>query len=287
MRPVLAATLLALALQGADAAGLAPPMIDAHAHYTEEDARALPPAALLAQLDAAGVTRVLVSGTPPALALTLHRQAPERVVPLLGVYTSALGKALWMHDTTLPARVQAQLDTGPWAGIGELHLFARDAASPVFEALVRLAEARGLLLLVHGDAEVLDRAFALAPGLRVLWAHLGTVPRPDAVEATLERHAGRALWVDTSVRDERIAPEGVLLPEWRELFARHPTRIVVAVDAFSTQRWQRYGEVVSTIRTWLDGLPPGLAQRLRHDNAAAMLAAGPVHAPGPGAAAAR
>lgn len=250
----------------------APPMIDAHGHYTAADAAAFTPAALVAKMDTAGVRRLLVSGTPPELAQVLHHHAPERFVPFLGVYTSNLGKALWMHDRQLPERVREQLAAGHWAGLGELHLFAPQAASPVFAALVELAAEHRLILLLHGDAAVVDRTFELDPQARVLWAHLGTVPEPEVVDAVLQRHAGRALWVDTSVRDERIAPGGVLLPGWRALFERHPTRFVVAVDAFSTQRWGRYGEVVAGIRTWLDGLPPALARRLRHDNAAALLA---------------
>ena len=79
--------------------------------------------------------------------------------------------------------------------------------------------------------------------------------------------------VDTSVRDERIAPGGRLLPAWRALFKGHPERFAVAVDAFSTQRWGRYGQVLASVRTWLDTLPAPLARRLRHDNAAAMLCA--------------
>lgn len=266
----------ALATSGAAVAAPAPglpPMIDAHSHYTAADARQLSPADVVATLDAAGVSRVVIAGTPAALALQLHRHAPERVWPFLGVYASEADKATWMHDLGLPQRVRALLDDGPWAGLGELHLFARDAHSPVFAALVQTAAERGLVLMLHGDVEVVDRAFALAPGLRVLWAHLGTEPEPARLEAALDRHRGRALWVDTSVRDERIAPGGVLRPEWRALFERHPARFVVAVDAFSTGRWQRYGAVVAAIRTWVDTLPPDLAQRLRHDNAVAMMAA--------------
>ena len=251
----------------------APPMIDAHGHYTTTDAEAFAPADIVAKMDAAGVHRLVVSGTPPELAQVLHRHAPDRFVPLLGVYTSTLGKALWMHDARLPERVRGQLASGHWAGLGELHLFARDARSPVFAALVQVAAAQRLLLLIHGDAAVVDRVFELDPQARVLWAHLGTVPEPAAVEAVLERHAGRALWVDTSVRDERIAPNGHLLPAWRALFEGHPERFVVAVDAFSTQRWGRYGQVVASVRIWLDTLPAPLARRLRHDNAAAMLSA--------------
>ncbi len=269
----------ALAAAQAGAAGTEgtalPPMIDAHSHYTAADAEPLAPADIVATLDAAGVRRVVISGTPAGLAQQLHRHAPQRVWPFLGVYAADGDKATWMHDTTLPSRVRAALDEGHWVGLGELHLFARDAGSPVFAELVRLADARGLVLMLHGDAEVVDRAFELAPKVRVLWAHLGTVPEPAAVAAVLARHRGRALWVDTSVRDERIAPGGVLQPAWRTLFERHPTRFVVAVDSFSTARWQRYGQVVAAIRTWAGALPPALARRLLHDNAEAMMGGQP------------
>jgi len=76
------------------------------------------------------------------------------------------------------------------------------------------------------------------------------------------------LWIDTSVRDERIAPGGVLLPAWRALFARHPERFMVAVDTFSINRWQHYEDVVADIRRWTGPLPQPLKGNLLHDNAA-------------------
>lgn len=245
-----------------------PAMIDAHAHYSAPDADALSADAVLAKLDAAGVRRMVVTSSPPDLAQALHRHAPERFIPLLGVYTSDLQKANWVHDPGLPERVAAHLQHGTWAGIGELHLFARDARQPVFEALVRLAAARKLVLMIHGDAEVIEQAFAVAPEARVLWAHLGTQPEPPVLDAMLSRFP--RLWIDTSVRDERIAPEGTLLPAWRALFERHPERFVVAVDSFSINRWQHYETVVARIRSWVDPLPQPLKSKLLHDNAAQM-----------------
>jgi len=271
-RAGLACALAGLLHAGA-AAGQPAPMIDAHAHYTLADSSAFGPEAILATLDAAGVQRMVVTGTPPELAQTLYRYAPDRILPVLGVYAEGAHKDNWVHDAALPARVAAMLESGRWAALGELHLFAADAHAPVFEALAKLADAHRLVLLLHGDAAVVARAFALAPGLRILWAHLGTDPRPEALEPMLTRYPN--LWIDTSVRDERIAPGGRLLPEWRALFERHPDRFVVAVDSFSTHRWRRYGEVVETIRTWTAGLPPGLRDRLLHDNAARLFEAFP------------
>jgi hypothetical protein len=243
-----------------------PAMIDAHAHYSAPDAAALSADAVLARLDAAGVRQMVVTSSPPELAQALYRHAPTRIIPLLGVYTSDLHKANWMHDPGLPARAVAQLQSGTWAGIGELHLFAGDARQPVFEALARLAAARKLVLLIHGDAEVVEQAFAVAPEARVLWAHLGTQPEPPALASMLERYPG--LWIDTSVRDERIAPGGTLQPAWRALFERYPDRFVVAVDTFSVNRWQHYETVVATIRNWVDPLPQPLKGKLLYENAA-------------------
>jgi hypothetical protein len=248
------------------AAQAAPPMIDAHGHYTAADAASLAPEAVVAKLDAAGVHRLVVSGISPELAQRLYRHAPARMIPLLGVYRAETDKAIWMQDTTLPARVEATLAQGAWAGIGELHLFAADARTPVFERLVGLADRHGLVLMIHGDAEVVAHAFALAPRLRVLWAHLGTEPEPALLEQMIARYPEQ-LWIDTSVRDERIAPEGRLLPAWRALFERHPQRFVVAVDTFSVNRWHGYEQVVRQIRGWVDALPQALQDNLLRANA--------------------
>lgn len=262
-----AAFLLALLVGDVDAGAAAPPppMIDAHAHYSAPDAAALSPVDALARLDAAGVRRLVATSSPPQLAQQLYRHAPDRVIPLLGVYASDLHKGNWVHDAALPARVAAELETGDWAGIGELHLFAHDAQQPVFAQLARLAAAHRAVLMLHGDPEVVEQAFAVAPGVRVLWAHLGTRPEPDALAAMLDRFPN--LWIDTSVRDERIAPDGALLPAWRALLERHPDRFVVAVDTFSVNRWLQYEAVVAGIRRWVDPLPQPLKDNLLHDNA--------------------
>ncbi|MCU0809824.1 MAG: amidohydrolase [Thiobacillaceae bacterium] len=247
------------------------PMIDAHAHYSMPDAQVLSPDAVLERLDAANVSRLVVTSSPPQLAQQLYRRAPQRVIPLLGVYGSDRDKGNWMRDPSLPARVETWLGEGHWAGVGELHLFAADARNPVFERLVRIADAHRLVLMIHGDEEVVSRAFELAPEIRVLWAHLGTQPQPQRLARMLDRYP-QQLWIDTSVRDERIAPGGRLLPEWRALFERYPDRFVAAVDTFSVNRWQQYEAVVRQIRAWVGTLPEPLRSNLLHDNAARLFA---------------
>ena len=256
-----------LSAAGAAAGPTLPAMIDAHAHYSAPDAAVFSPDAVRSKLDAAGVRLLVATSSPPHLAQHLYQHMPDRVIPLLGVYAADLHKANWVHDTCLPAQVTAQLQSGDWAGIGELHLFAGDARQPVFEQLVQLAAARKLVLMLHGDAEVIERAFAIAPHVRVLWAHLGTEPQPALLASMLERYPD-TLWIDTSVRDERIAPNGTLLPPWQRLFEHFPERFVVAVDTFSVNRWRHYEAVVADVRRWTHPLPVQLRINLLHDNAA-------------------
>lgn len=243
------------------------PLIDAHLHYTGVDAAELPPAAIISRFDANRIEAALVSGQPQWPVEALSRAAPARILPLLSVYRGPVDKERWMHDPDLPARVEEALDRGIYRGIGELHLFAGDRDSSVLAALVELAEARDLVLQVHGDAEVIEAIFARAPRVRLIWAHLGTDPRPQVVGEMLSRY--RRLFVDTSVRDERfVDAEGCLWPQWRRFFVAHQDRVLVGVDTYWTPRWRGFDAVVSRLRRWLDQLPPEVADRLAYQNAA-------------------
>jgi len=241
-------------------------IVDAHLHYTGVDAAALPPSEIIDILDRNGIQAAVVSGMPTWPVERLYEAAPTRILPFLGVYRSADDKRHWMDDPALLPWVETELDTGIYRGIGELHLFAPDRHSPVLAALVDLAQQRGLLLQVHGDAEVIDAVFARAPSVTVLWAHLGTDPRPVELAPVLARHP--RLYLDTSVRDERFVDEqGRLLPHWYRFFVEHADRVLVGVDTYWTRRWRRLDAEVAQIRAWLDQLPPDVADRIAHGNA--------------------
>jgi hypothetical protein len=267
--PAAAAASLAAAPLAADPPAL--PIFDAHLHYTGVDAAALPPAVILAILDRNAITRAVVSGLPNRAVERLHAAAPQRIIPFLNVYRGPDPKRDWMHDAELPARARALLDAagGLYRGIGELHIFAADAESPVLMALADLAAERGLLLQLHGDAAVIDAVFARQPGLTVLWAHLGTRPHPDALAPVLARHP--RLYVDTSVRDGRFVDDaGRLKPVWRAFFIAHAERVLVGVDTYWTKRWQGFDAVAAEMRGWLRQLPPAVAAKLARENAAAL-----------------
>ncbi|MCU0842350.1 MAG: amidohydrolase [Thiobacillaceae bacterium] len=252
-------------LSSCPAAGMERPLFDAHLHYGAEDARSHSPEQILAILEGNGIVRAVVNGSPADHAMQLHRRAPARVVPFLGVYRTAADKADWHRDATLPDWVERQLETGPWRGVGELHLFAAQRHSPVFRSVVELAARRGLPLQVHADPAVIDALFEHVPQARVIWAHAGAYPYPPLIADYLRRYPN--LLVDLSVRDEHIAPAGRLDPEWMLLLMEFPDRFLVGVDTYSAERWRRFGEVAGRIRGWLAQLPPEVAERIAVQNA--------------------
>lgn len=241
------------------------PLFDAHLHYSADDAQQFSPAEIIAILDRNRIMRAVVTGTPAEHTAALFDHAPTRIVPFLGVYRSAADKADWTRDDELPARVEQALERGIWRGIGELHLFADDRDSPVFRRLVGIATERNLPLLIHGDPAVIDRLYEIAADATVIWAHAGAYPYPELLAGYLARHP--RLFVDLSVRDARIAPEGRLAADWRELFLAHPERFLIGVDTFSVARWRAFDSVAADIRAWLAQLPTDIAARLARENA--------------------
>ena len=244
------------------------PLFDAHLHYNARDAEHFSPQQIIAILDRNTVQHALVTGIPAQHAIQLQQQAPARILPLLGVYRSPEDKEIWTQDADLPSRIEAQLKQGNWRGIGELHLFARDRHSPVFTQIIELAHHYRLPLMLHADPAVIDAVYEQAPGHPVIWAHAGTFPYPDLIADYLTRYP--ALHVDLSVRDERIAPDGIFRDDWYELFVRYPDRFMVGVDTYSTSRWHTYDETAARIRQWLRELPADVATRLAYGNAAAL-----------------
>lgn len=240
-------------------------LIDTHLHYNAEHAERFAPTEVLAILREAGAQRAVVTGRPPEQALVLYTKAPELIIPLLGVYRTASDKAHWTEDAALPGRVEQQLATGPWRGLGELHLFAAQRHNPVFLRLVEIAARNELPLLMHCDPVVIDRLFDHAPDATVIWAHAGAYPYPPLLRDYLARYP--QLHLDLSVRDERIAPDGELLPEWEELLLEYPDRFLVGVDTYRTERWGEYDRVATQIRGWLEDLPGDVAVAVARQNA--------------------
>jgi predicted TIM-barrel fold metal-dependent hydrolase len=157
------------------------------------------------------------------------------------------------------------LDQGQWHGLGELHVFAEHRQSEVLLNIVSIAAERKLPLLMHCDPAVIDSIYEHRPDVRVIWAHAGVYPYPQLLQDYLERY--QQLYIDLSVRDERIAPQGRLDPEWEKLLWSYPDRFMVGVDTYSAGRWKQYDVVAANIRSWLAQLPAEIASKIAYHNA--------------------
>lgn len=241
------------------------PFFDTHLHYNAADAKLFPAANIISRLQQNGVAYATVTSTPAKHSLALYQHAPQQILPLLGVYRNLADKIGWVNDAELAERLTSQLKQGHWRGIGELHIFADDRHSPVFRDIVQLAHKYQLPLLIHGDPAVIDTLYQITPGATVIWAHGGTFAYPDLLADYLRRYP--TLMVDLSVRDSRIAPQGLLDDAWYQLFIQYPGRFLLGVDTYAPGRWKNYTDALAKIRHWLDQLPDEVARQMAHENA--------------------
>ncbi len=241
-----------------------PGLFDAHLHYNADQVKMYSPVDIIRILDQNEVNTAVVTSSPISLALQLHQLAPNRIIPFLGLYQTDKDKQAWHQDEELPVRVAQALKDPAWRGIGELHLFAEHRHSPIFERIALLADSHDLPLLVHTDPVVIDRLFEIATNITVIWAHGGAYPYPELLNDYLKRYPN--LYIDLSMRNERIAPEGMLDPEWELLLMEFSDRFLIGVDTYSTQRWQHYSALIDTTRHWMDQLPLEVEMAIGREN---------------------
>ncbi|MGD8309301.1 MAG: amidohydrolase family protein [Chromatiales bacterium] len=285
------AAALALALLGGGAATGAPPapLADVHVHYRWDQPESDDPSKAVAALERNGIALAVAFGTPADLGPVLKEAGGERILLLYTPYRITEDKYTWHQDETVPGRMRAALDTGEYAGIGELHLiggFAPDWRTPVVSSVLELARERSLPLLLHvefGRPEYLIDLCSSNPDLRILWAHAGGLQGPGQVKRVLDACPG--LHVELSARDPwryvatPIADEaGRLLPGWRTLILAHPERFMVGsdnvwpvdgLDRWETgdTGWSEMDRFVAFHRHWMADLPPGVERKVRLDNA--------------------
>jgi hypothetical protein len=224
----------------------AEPLFDVHLHYNEAHAIRYSPQQIIQKFNTSDVSRAVVTSTPAHLAARLYQHAPDRIVPLQGVYRNPEDKTNWVRDLGLPKRIEAELSKGVWRGIGELHLFAEERHAPVFRSLIELAVRYDLPLVLHADPAVIDTLYEIAPNHPLIWAHAGTFPYPDLIANYLRRYP--ALLIDLSMRDDRIAKNGEIADDWYELLVTYPDRIMVGVDTYSLSRWHDFESAVQRTR---------------------------------------
>src|SRR5574341_341917 len=96
----------------AGAAPAAPPLFDAHIHYSRDAWELHPVPEVLALLERAGVRRALVSSTPDEGTVKLFEAAPGRIVPELRPYRTREDMARWHGDPSVIPYLEQRLGTG-------------------------------------------------------------------------------------------------------------------------------------------------------------------------------
>ena len=164
-----------------------PPLFDAHIHYNRDVWEEYPPAKAVQILKEAGVAHALVSSTPDDGTLKLYHADPQRIVPFLRPYRTQADLGNWFNDPSILPYLEQRLKRNTYLGIGEFHLFAGQAGTPVIKHIVTLAVEKGLILHAHSDEVTLEELFKLNPKLKILWAHAGLTSTPETVGKLLER----------------------------------------------------------------------------------------------------
>lgn len=271
MRLLLA--VLALAAAVPVAATYEGPLFDAHLHYNEDAVGPYPVGTVMELFAKNGVRAILANSRPndgTRALVAANRSSPRpgfAVVPFIRVYRDHSDYGNWHRNPDVAQMIEEEEKRGYYRGVGEFHIFGRDAASDVVKRIVNFAVSRNLVLHAHCDEEALELLFAHNPKVRIIWAHTGFATPLARLEELFARYP--MLWGELSYRGD-VVEEGRLAPAWREFFATHAGRFLAGSDTWTNQRWQSYPETIAGYRRWLGELPPELAGRIAWKNGAAL-----------------
>jgi predicted TIM-barrel fold metal-dependent hydrolase len=276
---VAAALLATLAAAPALAADYAGPLVDAHSHVP--NAAAID--AYVAAMKRHNVGKVILLGVggvqkdDAAWIAAAARKYPGQVVPGQPVPDPTAASAA--------ARLDGELAKSGARAVGEIHVrqvsrkIDRSPADPAFVKLLEVAARHKTPVVLHDElnaeaTKTLEAALDAVPGATIVLAH-GGESTPAALEALLGKH--KNLVVDLSgmhfQRTPALATEkGPLDPAWKALIVKHPERFVMGIDVWAARLFEP--AMLDRLMTWtrriLGELPPEVAERVAHKNAAAL-----------------
>jgi len=270
-----------------------PFVADMHLHYKWTQQDVTTPADALAILEQENIVMGVVIGTPAALALELQSLAPEWIVPVFSPYREGGDWHRWARDEATVTRARTALVSGQYHGIGELHVIGGFAPAfekaVVLQRLLALAHEFDVPVMIHTEMSRPDFMLAACrqfPDTHILWAHSGAVLEPAAVARVFE-HCGN-VWGGLGARDPwrfvdnpLTAANGTLLPGWKALLLKYPTRFMAGSDPVwpvdqldrwdeADSGWQELGRFWTFHRSWLAQLPPAVARQIGCQNAVAL-----------------
>ena len=246
------------------------PIFDAHVHYNLDIGRPMPVETVFELWRQAGIRGVLLTSRPNDGTRELLAAAPPefQAVAFARPYVVASDVQTWFRDPAILAMIQKELARGIYKGIGEFHIFGRDADSEGFARFVALASQHRLWLHAHCDDYVIERIFALDPDARVIWAHTGMSTPPARVDELLGRYP--RLYGELSYRSGITEEDDALSPTWRALFTKYSQRFLLGSDTWVAQRWPYVPEIMQSYRAWLSQLPLEVAEGIAWRNGATL-----------------
>ncbi len=271
-KPAWIAGLLGLCLAAACGAGQARAqdrleLFDAHLHYNQEPNPFYPLDKVLELFRKNGITGIIATSRPnKGTHQLMDAKAPGLwVVPFIRPYRIRDDIQTWFNDPTIYDLIEEEYKRGYYRGVGEFHIYGKNAASPLVKKIVDFAVERNLFLHAHCDEEALLILFSHNPRARIIWAHTGFSTPPARVKELLEKYP--ALWGELSYRSGITDGPGQLTPEWRNLFAAHSNRFLLGSDTWINERWFAYDTIWNGYRAWLAQLPEDQARRIGRENA--------------------
>jgi len=240
-----------------------PPIFDAQVHYNEESWKRVTVEAVMNGIEDMNIPWILVGSTPNLGTWKLWEANQNRVIPMLVPYDTREDRFYWHENPAIIKFLEYEINTRPYRGIGEFHLYDAQADSKVVRRMVDLAVEHNLVLHARSDPSALHKLFRMGPSLRILWAHAGVDAKPEEIEKMLERF--RNLWLEISHRRD-IAPHGKLKPEWEELMLHFPDRFMLGSGTYRSDYWFQVRNYAADYREWLQELPAEIAERIAYRN---------------------
>ncbi len=253
-----------LAGSGADAQELK--IFDAHLHYNQEPNPFFALPKVLEVFKSNGVAGIVANSRPnKGTHQLVEAKAPGLwVVPFIRPYRVRGDIQTWFKDPAIFQLIQDEYKRGYYRGVGEFHIYGKDAEAPMARQVVNFAVERDLYLLAHCDEEALLTLLRHNGKAKIIWAHTGFSVPLGRVRELLVKYP--TLMAELSYRSG-IEGGGNLSAEWRGLFASHSERFLLGSDTWINERWESYGTIMKNYRGWLGQLSPEQARRIASGNA--------------------
>ncbi len=147
------------------------PLFDAHLHYNVEAQGPYPLDTVLKLFRENRVTGILANSRPNDGTRALVEAKPKDVwvAPFIRPYIVQPDRHTWFSDPKIFALIETEYRRGYYQGIGEFHLFGKDAKSEWVKKTVDFAVAHDLYLHAHSDDEAVDILFAHNPRVKIAW----------------------------------------------------------------------------------------------------------------------